>query len=171
MRRPDLAPDCGRCAAVCCVALPFDACEDFAVAKGADTACPHLAADCRCRIHDALEARGFRGCAIFDCYGAGQRATRFDVADPALRNEAFRALRVLHELLFLLTEARKLPAAAAVRPALADEIERLDALAASTPRALAALDVRPRVTDTHALLRRIGRLHRAPRRGALVVIE
>ena len=47
----------------------------FGLDKPAGEACPHLAADCRCTIHADRAARGFAGCAAFDCRGAGQLAT------------------------------------------------------------------------------------------------
>jgi hypothetical protein len=47
-----------------------------------------------------------RGCAAFDCYGAGQRATR--EVPQEQRHAAFFVLRELHEMLWLLGEAAKL---------------------------------------------------------------
>ena len=35
--------------------------------------CPNLREDFRCRIHEQLAERGFPGCVVFDCFGAGQR--------------------------------------------------------------------------------------------------
>jgi hypothetical protein len=146
MRPSDLVPDCGRCAAVCCVATAFDASEDFAFAKPANAPCKNLTRDCRCAIHDELVPRGMSGCAVYDCYGAGQRVTRA-FADPDERNAAFMRLRVAHELLWLLAGA--LPLAP---PSLAADIAR-------AVEALGRIDVdaRPLRAPTHALLRRVGR--------------
>ena len=92
MRRPDLVPDCGSCAALCCVATSFEAYEDFAFDKAAGVACRYLMRDCRCAIPDALVERGFRGCAAYDCYGASQRATRaFSGAHDADAPTRFKA--------------------------------------------------------------------------------
>ena len=95
---------------MCCVATSFDASEDFAFDKPAGTACRYVRPDCRCAIHDQLVERGFGGCAIYDCYGAGPRVTRAFAGrrgcDRA-RNEAFLILRVVHELLWLLTQAAR----------------------------------------------------------------
>ncbi len=147
MRRPDLDPDCARCAALCCVALPFDASAAFAYGKDAGAPCRHLDGT-RCTIHDELPGRGFGGCVAFDCYGAGPRATAAFPAGPS-RDDAFRALREVHELLYLLTEAAKLCPDAALRDELAAEVAALDALPAS--RTVSA--DRPRAD---ALLRRVG---------------
>lgn len=145
MRRPDLVPDCGNCAALCCVATAFDASEDFAIDKPAGEACPHLGDDCRCTIHDELVARGFAGCAIYDCYGAGQRASANGLGTH------FLALREVHELLWLLTEAAKLCPRADLRAELDAEIAILDAIEPAHDLELAA-----RTRAAHALLRRVG---------------
>ena len=160
MRRPDLVPDCASCAAICCTATSFDACEDFAFDKPAGVACGHLRGDGRCAIHDELAVRGFTGCAVYDCYGAGPRVTRafagVRCADRR-RDAAFLVLRVLHELLWLSTEAVKLCPASAVelRGKLAAQIDALDAIACS-PDALAEVDLAQLDRATRAVLRRVG---------------
>lgn len=157
MRRPDLTPDCGSCAALCCVAMAFDASEHFAFDKAAGVRCPYLTRGCRCAIHADLVGRGFAGCAAFNCYGAGQRATRaFATSSEPARLEAFRALKDLHELLWLLTEAEKLCPGPALGAQLQAAIEELEALASGDAPALLELDLRSHRERTHALLRRVG---------------
>jgi hypothetical protein len=149
MRRLDLLPDCGSCAAICCVTTGFDAGEDFAFAKPAGVACRHLTPDLRCAVHDELVGRGLRGCAAYDCYGAGQKATRAGAGE-----DGFRALRDVHELLWLLTEAQKLcpPAAEGLAARLDEAIAALDALAAGR----FAADLGPHRERAHGLLRAVG---------------
>ena len=159
MRRLDLVHDCARCAALCCVATSFDASDDFAFAKEAGVPCPHLTREHRCGIHDQLLERGFRGCAVYACHGAGQRATSElgDAGDAAARrNEAFLLLRVVHELLWYLTEAAKLcPASHGdVRAEIAGEVDALDAIANGP--LLLEVDLDARRAAAHALLRRVG---------------
>ena len=161
MRRSDLVPDCVSCAAVCCSALPFDACDDFAFAKPADARCPNVTADHRCAIHGELRARGFGGCAQYGCYGAGQRVTRAfgaSLAREPSRNAAFRVLRSLHELIWLLSEARELCALAH-----AELARRIDArvrclcAAARDPAALpSGWALRDHERAAHGLLREVG---------------
>lgn len=107
-----LRPDCARCAALCCVAPAFDADQGFGFDKPAGEACMHLQPDNRCAIHPALVAQGFPGCASFNCFGAGQRATALFDADwresPAGAGrmfETYSRLRTLHELLAMATVA------------------------------------------------------------------
>lgn len=94
------------------------------------------------KIHAERVARGFRGCVAYDCYGAGQRVTRA-LGPDAL--DAFLARREVHELLWLLTEARKLcpPSHPQLAAQLAEAIAALDA---GAHHAFAA----------RALLRRVG---------------
>jgi len=159
MRRPDLVPDCARCAALCCVATSFDASEDFAFDKPAGVDCRYLTRDCRCAIHDELVERGLAGCAIYDCFGAGPRATRAfaDREDcERERSEAFRILRVVHELLWLLTQAARVCDDAGLGAQLAREIAALDALAHRPALDLLDVDLRAPSRAARAALRRVG---------------
>src|SRR5689334_3344752 len=132
---PELRADCSRCTGLCCVALPLTRSADFAIDKAAGVPCRHLAGDFRCRIHDRLRPAGFPGCEVFDCFGAGQRVVQ-DVypgrhwrdAGPAMF-DAFAGLRVLHELLWHLGEARTWPAAAPLHRELHDALAATEALA------------------------------------------
>jgi hypothetical protein len=144
--RRDLAADCHRCAGLCCVVPAFAASADFAVDKPAGTPCLHLLGDDRCGIHDQLRERGFPGCVVFDCLGAGQRVTQLTFAgrdrrtDPAAAAgmaAVFPVMRQLTELLWHLTEAGTLTPDAAVG-ALLDRVERLTTAPAAE---LTALDV------------------------------
>jgi hypothetical protein len=109
----ELRANCARCVGLCCVAPAFARSADFAVDKPAGTPCTHLQPDFRCGIHTELRTRGFPGCTVFDCLGAGQRVTRAfagrdwrtpDVAEPMFA--AFALARQVHELLWYLDEAR-----------------------------------------------------------------
>lgn len=113
--RVDLRADCHSCAALCCTAFGFARSADFPVDKAAGEPCRNLADDFSCRVHESLRPRGYRGCTVFDCNGAGQRVTQqlYGGADwrarPDLRTEMFAVFgvtRQLHELLWHLAEAR-----------------------------------------------------------------
>ncbi len=130
----DLTADCSRCAALCCIVLPFDQSLAFGFDKAADEPCRHLAPDNRCSIHAHL-ADGFSGCVQFDCHGAGQRVTQEVFAgrswrdDPALTGPmgaAFHTMRKLHEAVLLLNMAARLPLAAPQDRARCALLERLD---------------------------------------------
>ena len=109
-----LRPDCAHCVALCCVAPAFDAEQGFGYDKPAREPCRHLHSDNRCGIHPALVTQGFAGCASFDCFGAGQRATalfadcdwRASSAQADRMFQAYSRLRTLHELLAMATLAQ-----------------------------------------------------------------
>ena len=109
-RSPRWRSDCSRCCALCCVAPAFDAEQGFGFDKPAHQPCKHLRAGFLCGIHGKLSARGFAACAMFDCFGAGQRVTRlfagrtWQSSAEAAREmfAAFQKYRALHELLALL---------------------------------------------------------------------
>ena len=112
-----LRADCNRCVGLCCVAPAFSASADFAIDKPAGQACPNLLADSRCGIHDELRPRGFPGCVVFDCFGAGQQVTQVTFGgqdwrqDPITAQQmfdAFTVMRQLHEVLWYLVEAQTL---------------------------------------------------------------
>lgn len=139
-----LRADCGDCFALCCVAPAFAKSVDFAVDKPAGTPCRNLLDDFRCGIHTSLRSTGFRGCTVYDCYGAGQKVSQqtFGGRDwrsaPESASAMFGSLtvmRALHELLYYLAEALTLPAATSVHAELrriASEIEALSDLPADT---------------------------------------
>ncbi|MER6015820.1 pentapeptide repeat-containing protein [Streptomyces bluensis] len=167
----DLRADCSRCFGLCCVALPFTASADFAVDKAAGEPCANLREDFRCGIHTELRQKGFTGCTVYDCVGAGQKVSQVTFggrdwrtgsrADARRMVDVFPVVRQLHELLRYLTEALALPA---VRPvhadirALLDETERFTR---GTPRELGELDVPAHRQRVNVLLLRASELMRA----------
>lgn len=147
--RGELRADCGRCAGLCCVAPAFAASADFAVDKPAGTPCSNLLADFRCGIHDDLRGRGFPGCAVFDCFGAGQQVTRRTFGGRDWKSEpeiagsmfaVFGVVRQLHEMLWYLVEARELVGEDPPRGELDRAHERIERLTGCGPEELAAVD-------------------------------
>lgn len=114
-QRQSLRADCSTCFALCCTAFGFSRSADFPIDKPAGSPCRNLADDFSCTIHDRLRPRGFRGCTVFDCFGAGQNVSQklFGgtswVDDPDTKAEmfsTFAAVRQLHEMLWYLAEAQ-----------------------------------------------------------------
>ncbi|EAR52846.1 hypothetical protein OG2516_10301 [Oceanicola granulosus HTCC2516] len=134
----DLTADCSRCAALCCMALPFDAGESFAIDKPGGMGCPHLARGGGCAIHADKGARGFPGCNRYTCHGAGPYVTERMFGgqswqdSPALAAPmaaAFADMARIHELALLLDQAARLP----LPPEAAAERARLAAQLAPEP--------------------------------------
>jgi uncharacterized protein YjbI with pentapeptide repeats len=174
MSVPDrLTADCSRCAGLCCVALPFAASADFAVDKAAGTPCRHLQPDFRCGIHAGLREAGYPGCTAYECFGAGQQVVQVTFGGRDWRGHpelaesmfaVFPVVRVLHELLWYLAEARALDAAAPLSDALDAAVAETDRLAAGTPEELAARDVEAHRRSVADLLGQVSDRARAGRR-------
>lgn len=168
--RRSLRADCSRCAGLCCVAPAFVGSADFAISKPAGRPCPNLAADFGCTIHSDLRGRGFPGCAVFDCFGAGQQVVQAAFAgrpwptDPDLARSmfaVFNVMRQLKEVLWYLAEAlAKLPPGR-----LRDEVEqaqvRTDRLVALPGADLEVLDAGGHRAQVGPLLARVSQRLRA----------
>jgi hypothetical protein len=172
--RAHLRADCANCAGLCCVAPAFAASADFAIDKPAGRACPNLGEDFRCGIHAELRDRGFPGCTVFDCFGAGQQITQQTFGGrtwreaPELATAQFAVLpvmRQLHETLWYLVEAEQLPSAAPLHAEVRAARERTERLAAAGAQELTGLDVGAHRGAVGELLARISELVRADVRG------
>lgn len=147
----ELTADCSRCAGLCCVALAFAKSSDFAHDKDAGDPCVNLEDGFGCRIHARLRPSGYKGCTVFDCFGAGQAVTQQTFGGRTWREAdvssdlmfaVFPVVRQLHELLYYLREAERLSRRT---PALVERVRsltaRTEALTAEPAEAIVALDV------------------------------
>jgi uncharacterized protein YjbI with pentapeptide repeats len=165
-----LRADCGNCFALCCVVPAFAASVDFAIDKRAGTPCRNLQQDFRCGIHTRLRDEGFRGCTVYDCFGAGQKISQVTFGGQDWRTApgtarqmfaAFPVMRDLHELLRYLTEARDLPAAQQIRPAIEAALAATLQLTLGSAEDLARVDVAAQRQEANVLLLKAGELARA----------
>ncbi|MGH7869463.1 MAG: pentapeptide repeat-containing protein [Candidatus Dormibacteraceae bacterium] len=168
--RNSLRADCERCFGLCCVVPTFAASTDFAIDKAAGQACPNLQTDFRCGIHTRLRQQGFRGCAVYDCFGAGQQVSQVTFGGQDWRHapgtaqqmfDAFPIMRQLHELLWYLTEALTLQPAYQIHGELSLALAETERLTHNSPDALAELNVAAHREDVNALLLRTSELVRA----------
>ncbi|MBG6237291.1 hypothetical protein IWX78_000234 [Mycetocola sp. CAN_C7] len=149
-RRGGLRADCSRCVGLCCVALAFARSADFAFTKDAGDPCVNLAEDYLCVIHPELRQRGFKGCTVFDCFGAGQKVTQHTFGgtswrdDPDVRREMFGMfplVRQLQELLWYLDGAAGMPQTAPIRDDLERAYEKTEALTRASADDILSLDL------------------------------
>jgi len=168
--RPSLRADCERCVGLCCVVPAFSVSADFAISKEAGEACPNLRAEFRCAIHTRLRQEGFPGCAVYDCFGAGQRVTQVTFGGRDWRRnphtaaqmfEVFTVMRQLHELAWYLTEALTLEGARPLHRELRLALDETERRTRGSPRALLELDVAAYRRDVNSLLARTSDLVRA----------
>ncbi|MFD6090935.1 pentapeptide repeat-containing protein [Oerskovia sp. NPDC060338] len=170
--RLGLHADCESCFGLCCVALAFTRSADFPIDKDAGDPCRNLRPDHTCGIHPELRERGFVGCTVYDCFGAGQKISRSTFAGqdwrehPEVRSSMFALLPVLrhvHELLWYLTEAQALTRGHddALTAQVAAAVERVDLLSTGSPDELLALDLGALRDSVNPLLVRASEAARA----------
>ncbi|MBY3552484.1 pentapeptide repeat-containing protein [Modestobacter lapidis] len=168
--RTELRADCARCVGLCCVAPTFVASADFAIDKPAGRPCRHLQGDSRCGVHAELRKRGFPGCTVFDCFGAGQHLTQGTFGGRDWREApetatamfaGFAVMRQLHELLWHLTEACTLPVPAVLADDVRGALRNTRQLSDLGPAELAALEVPPHRQAVGVLLQRVSEHVRA----------
>ena len=168
--RSNLLADCSRCFGLCCVALPFAASADFAIDKEAGSPCINLQTDFRCGIHSGLRGKGFRGCIVYDCFGAGQQVAQVTFGGRDWRSapdtarqmfDVFPVMRQLHELAWYLTEALTLEPDGPLQAQLAHAVDEVERAAQDTPERLLALDVAAHRSSVNVLLLRVSERARA----------
>lgn len=108
-----LRADCTSCFGLCCVVLPYAKSADFAADKDGGIPCQNLQSDYRCRIHNSLRETGYKGCSVYECFGAGQKVSQITFKGDDWHNksiakqmfEVFPIMQQLHEMLYYLKEA------------------------------------------------------------------
>lgn len=159
----ELRADCAQCFGLCCVAPAFVRSSDFAIDKAHGEPCPNLDEDFRCGIHAQLRERGFRGCQVFDCFGAGQRISQRVVGGISWREApesagemfaAFAVARQLHEVLAYLAEAASWPVDRGLHGELMEAFATIDAACEQPAATVAEVDVEALRGPASTLLRR-----------------
>ena len=169
-REASLQANCAQCAGLCCVALAFARPAGFAFDKDAGEPCHNLQDDFRCGIHAVLRERGFPGCTVFDCQGAGQKVTQITFGgrtwrdDPAARETmfaTFQVMRPLQELLFYLNDALSRPSARPLQAELVRSYDEIDQSSRLSADEVLGVDVGARRKQVGALLGQASALVRA----------
>jgi uncharacterized protein YjbI with pentapeptide repeats len=165
-----LKADCENCFGLCCVALPYAKSADFAFDKDGGTPCRNLQADFRCSIHTNLRNKGFRGCAVYECFGAGQKISQYTFKgngwreNPALAKEMFDSFPImqqLHEILYYLNEALSIKETQAIHEELKVAIKKIEELTLNPSKSLVSLDVQAYRSDINHLLLKASEIVRA----------
>ncbi|PRS44489.1 hypothetical protein C6W19_01840 [Bacillus sp. RJGP41] len=165
-----LRADCENCFGLCCVALPYAKSADFAFDKDGGTPCSNLQSDYRCGIHENLRAKGYKGCTVYECFGAGQKVSQltYDGNDwrdnPASAKEMFEVFPImqqLHEMLCYLNEALNLEDAQPLHRKLQAAFEDTEYLTKQSPKSIMDLNVPAHRTIVNDLLLRTSEMVRA----------
>lgn len=156
-----LRADCENCFGLCCVALPFAASVDFAVNKDAGKPCSNLQSDFRCSIHKNLRQKGFKGCTVFECFGAGQKVSQVTFEGIDWRTgpeqakkmyDVFPVMHQLHEMLWYLNEALTLKATRPIHKEIRAAIDETERLSNLSPDSIMELNVPLHRADINTLL-------------------
>nr|WP_255472840.1 pentapeptide repeat-containing protein [Planomicrobium sp. CPCC 101079] len=138
------------CLGLCCVALPFAKSADFAFTKAGGTPCHNLQENFLCGIHENLRENGFRGCTVYECFGAGQKVSQITYNgidwrnNPLSAHEMFQVLPImqqLHEMLYYLAEALRLEDAKPLHNELQEALVETERLTLLEPHAVMAIDI------------------------------
>lgn len=153
--------DCENCFGLCCVALPYMKSADFAQDKDSGVPCQNLKSDFRCGIHKDLRKNGFRGCTVYECFGAGQKVSQITYNGHDWRNNkeiakemfvVFPIMQQLHEMLRYLYEAISRKEASSIFKELLQAIEETEALTRLKPKSILELDIVQHRTFVNHLL-------------------
>ncbi|MFD2617093.1 pentapeptide repeat-containing protein [Terrilactibacillus laevilacticus] len=148
--RESLIADCTQCFGLCCTALNIVASSDFAINKTAGTPCPNLQRDFRCKIHNNLREKGFKGCTVFDCLGAGQKVSQVTFngqswqEHPEIAEKMFRVFPVmeqLYEMIAFIAEALTYEISDSLQIKLNKQLEKLQILTERDADSLLSLDI------------------------------
>ncbi|MDN4074024.1 pentapeptide repeat-containing protein [Fictibacillus terranigra] len=168
-KRKELRADCENCFGLCCTALSFAKSADFPVNKDGGVPCSNLTEDFKCSIHQKLRREGFKGCSVFDCFGAGQMVSQmtFEGKDWKTNPErarmmfsVFPKMQQLQEMLWYLEEARSLKTSFPILGDLGSVLEETERLTRLAPKDLIELDIPAHRAVVNELLLKASERHR-----------
>ncbi|MFS0864416.1 pentapeptide repeat-containing protein [Fredinandcohnia sp. 179-A 10B2 NHS] len=165
-----ISADCENCFGLCCVALPFAKSADFAIDKDGGTPCRNLNSNYRCDIHQNLRHKGYKGCTVYECFGAGQKVSQITYNGndwreyPETANEMFNVFPImqqLHEILYYLFEALSIKEAEPIYEELRMAIDKTEELTIRKPEDILSLHVSDHRTTINKLLLQVSELVRS----------
>lgn len=148
--RESLTPDCVNCFGLCCTALNIAASSDFAINKAAGAPCPNLQGDFRCKIHKSLREKGFKGCTVYDCLGAGQKVSQVTFNGQSWREhpesaekmfDVFPIMEQLYEMIAFIAEALTYEVSDSLQDQLQKQLKELQSLTDMDADSLLSLDI------------------------------
>jgi uncharacterized protein YjbI with pentapeptide repeats len=165
-----LSADCESCFGLCCVALPYAKSADFAFDKAGGVPCQNLLKDFRCGIHNRLRDEGFKGCTVYECFGAGQKVSKVTYKGLDWRDkpetakemfDVFPIMQQLHEMLCYLDESMKLEEAEPLYDRLLTIYEKTEQLTNLEAAEILSLDIPVHRAEVNELLLKTSELVRS----------
>lgn len=148
--RKSMQADCQNCFGLCCTALTITASCHFAMNKPAGRPCTHLHSNFHCQIHRDLRSKGFKGCTVYDCLGAGQMVAQITFNGQNWRDNAeeaekmfqvFPIMEQLFEMIAYVAEAMTYRISPKLYDKLHEQLETLLTLSKLEATALVVLDI------------------------------
>lgn len=148
--RNNLAADCSKCFGLCCTALNIVQSSDFPMSKPANTPCANLKSDYRCNIHTQLRDKGYKGCTVFDCLGAGQVVSQVTFnniswrENPEARDQmlsVFPIMDQIHEMIAYAAEALSYDLPSALTDKLSKKLAELQKVTTWSASKILAFDL------------------------------
>ncbi|MEH7381847.1 pentapeptide repeat-containing protein [Bacillus sp. JJ1533] len=164
-----LKSDCKNCFGLCCVALPFAKSADFPFDKNGGKPCQNLCSDNRCKIHNQLREKGFRGCVSYECFGAGQQVSQNiyhgcdwrEMPENAREMfEVFPLVQQLHEMLWYLHQALSLKETQSFHSCLQNMYKETVNLTEKEPNEILGLDISAHRGRVNVLLQKTSEAYR-----------
>nr|WP_062050075.1 pentapeptide repeat-containing protein [Bacillus sp. JCM 19034] len=156
-----LRSNCTNCFGLCCVALPYAKSADFPYHKDGGSPCRHLRANYSCAIHNHLREKGFRGCSVYECFGAGQKVSQYTYEGKDWRNhpdkanemfQVFPRLQQLHEMLLYLHELLNYECIKPLHSEIRQTIDETEQLTNLSPKDILILDIPSHRAQVNVLL-------------------
>jgi uncharacterized protein YjbI with pentapeptide repeats len=150
--------------------LGFARSADFAIDRDAGEPCVNLQDDFACGIHARLRSSGFKGCTVFDCFGAGQKVSQVSFEGrswtqaPETQQQMFSVfpvMRQLHELLWYLSEAMNMPQARTLQGEIIEAFAVTERMTDGTPDAIMAINLDDHRVSVNKVLSHVSELVRA----------
>jgi uncharacterized protein YjbI with pentapeptide repeats len=144
------------------VALYYSKQDGFPEDKSAGTPCSNLDTEFRCSVHEKLGGLGLKGCAAYECFGAGQQVSQVTFAGenwrshPASAGMMFRVfliMRHLYELCWYLNEAISYEPEQTLKEKLKGTFREAERVMELSPEELLSYDLPKLETEAIALLR------------------
>jgi len=138
--------------------------------KESGTPCPNLLSNFQCKIHKELRSNGFRGCASYECFGAGQKVSQFTFKGKDWRNDSklakemfhvFPITQQLHEMLWYLHQALNMEATKPIHDQLQNTYEETEYLTKQNPEFIFKINVHEHRSKVNKLLLRTSELVRS----------
>lgn len=148
--RKSMQANCQNCFGLCCTALNIVASSDFAIQKQAGLPCPNLQSNFTCQIHSELRNKGFKGCTVYDCLGAGQWVSQSTFhgqnwrRTPEIADNMFRVFPIMeqvYEMIAYITETMSYEISQLLYDKLNEQLQTLQHLSKLDVEALLSINI------------------------------